>query len=1104
MNYAPGNRGYFNDLLKYCQCGKVIPFVGAGLSVFANRLSGYENNFYTWWRYLAIHYKDSFGSELSENADLFKTANDIESAESPKVFYDNIRVTYGGNLGDEDWNVILEKAKDEAIALIPRIFHGPIITSNFDQILEKVCNIESKNVLLPYNIDTLEDITNTIKYSKHSLYKIHGSVTDVEKIVFTGKSYDMAYSRDMQLVKTLTEFYKGFCFLFIGCSLNMSEDDMDKSVKLWTQLTHSGMFHYAFIACNEKNMSSRFQELSKYSIKPIFFPENRFECIKIILEELIHQSEQINLKVPNYKSYYIQLFDQKTSFEDLLHNYLMNNSPSIINICGMGGIGKTRLACEYAHKFITKYDSGVFFINAYSQENVRAQMYVFAEQVLGINEESSYSDIIKELQRWLNNNNNWLIILDNVEHFHDISELLQYDYTQTDGFNHFIITSRKKFREVISIELKQFDIESALEFLFTQTGQICNEAAKGIARNLGCLPLALEQASSFIKKQAISYKSYLDLLEASLNEKIYLGEFEGNSLPVQATYNVSLRMISNEAAKQLINICSFLAPERISIQWFKETRKQILSPLRRALNSDEELDTVLYELEEYSLLKIENNRIFIHRMIQEAVKKMLNKKKYLRVCINIFDRVIDIDFSNANNRLLFQEVLSHIVSILSQITWKIKQRNVGNLYNYIGVGYYEFCDFLNAKKYLTMSLKFHKTTYGKEHARTAIAYNNLASILKSIGLYKESELLYKRAIEIDVKNNGANHVLVAIDKSNLGELLTDLNRFEDGEIYLKEALQIYDTLNITPNTTVLNNLAEIFRLTGRFSDAESLYRRALKIDEELYGSQHPEVATVLNNLALLLESTARFNEAEQLSRKALKIDMEVYGEDHHRIAKDVSSLATIVEHKNQFSEAEEYYLKALHINEKIFGKISSEVSRDLINLGILYETLGRNEDSKAIYFRALQIDKNLGFDIDVARDLNALAGLLANEKQIEKAMQYYEQALNIYEDHYGPDSLDVAIVLRNIASILYEKECYQEAEKTLCRHIEILINNSVVNGQVHPDLQDALDIYVEIVKSLGGFKGHQITIEVILSTLLKKLGYTFLPNILVKNNSNGS
>ena len=78
----------------------------------------------------------------------------------------------------------------------------------------------------------------------------------------------------------------------------------------------------------------------------------------------------------------------------------------------------------------------------------------------------------------------------------------------------------------------------------------------------------------------------------------------------------------------------------------------------------------------------------------------------------------------------------------------------------------------------------------------------------------------------------------------------------------------------------LNNLAQLLQATNRLAEAEPLMRRALAIDEQSFGPDHPNVASGLNNLAQLLQATNRLAEAEPLMRRALAIDEKSYGPEH--------------------------------------------------------------------------------------------------------------------------------------------------------------------------------------------------------------------------------
>ena len=93
----------------------------------------------------------------------------------------------------------------------------------------------------------------------------------------------------------------------------------------------------------------------------------------------------------------------------------------------------------------------------------------------------------------------------------------------------------------------------------------------------------------------------------------------------------------------------------------------------------------------------------------------------------------------------------------------------------------------------------------------------------------------------------------------------------------------------------LNNLAVLLQATNRLAEAEPLYRRALAIDEASHGPDHPDVAIGLNNLAALLQATNRLAEAEPLFRRALAIDEASYGPDHPDVAIRLNNLAVLLQ-----------------------------------------------------------------------------------------------------------------------------------------------------------------------------------------------------------------
>jgi tetratricopeptide (TPR) repeat protein len=90
-------------------------------------------------------------------------------------------------------------------------------------------------------------------------------------------------------------------------------------------------------------------------------------------------------------------------------------------------------------------------------------------------------------------------------------------------------------------------------------------------------------------------------------------------------------------------------------------------------------------------------------------------------------------------------------------------------------------------------------------------------------------------------------------------------------------------------------------------------RRALAIDEQSYGTEHPDVAIDLNNLAALLQATNRLGEAEPLMRRALAIDEQSYGTEHPNVAIDLNNLAALLQATNRLGEAEPLMRRSITI-----------------------------------------------------------------------------------------------------------------------------------------------------------------------------------------------
>jgi len=308
---------------------------------------------------------------------------------------------------------------------------------------------------------------------------------------------------------------------------------------------------------------------------------------------------------------------------------------------------------------------------------------------------------------------------------------------------------------------------------------------------------------------------------------------------------------------------------------------------------------------------------------------------------------------------------------------------------------------------------------------------------------------------------------VAVAESWVAELYRTTGRYTEAESLMRRALAI-DEKSLGPEhpsvARRLNSLASLLQAINRLAEAEPLYRRALAIHEKGLGPDHPEFARALNNLAAQLRDTNRLAEAELLVRRALVIGENSLGPDHPNIAKYLSNLAQLLHATNRLAEAEPLFRRALAIEEKTLGPDHPGVATQLNYLAGLLQDTNRFAEAEPLIRRALSIDeKSLAPDHPkVATDLNNLAQLLQATHRLTEAEALHRRALAIKEKSLGLDHPNVAIDLNDLAVLLQRTNQFAEAEPLLRRALAIFEKSL---GLDHPNVAASLNNLAELLHS---------------------------------------
>lgn len=975
------NRKNFNKLLNFYNSGYLIPYIGAGLSVFANKL--FNNKFYTWREYLNSCYVNCYNCELPNDANLYDIANKIETRMTVETFYANIQDTYGFYLNDEEWKIILKDAENEAIFEIPKLFKGPIITTNFDQILEKLFT-PIVRIFLPNNKEDINELKDTIKRRTPSIYKIHGCVRDINSIIFTGVSYDNAYKNKSDLVTTLSDFYSGFSFLFIGCSLLMSKEGMDKPIELWTKLIDTKMDHFAILE-EPENMAKRYNELRKYHITPIFYPKGRHDLIKVLLSELLTRHNNIIGQIPRYDSNFIGRKEVLESIDVHFNKLKITSLRPIFVLYGTGGIGKTRIMREFAMKKLKliEYDN-IIWLNAVSRTILISEIYQLLLDFnrIKINGNRTDKEILDVFKEWMVMRD-ILILLDNVEDFSDIQDLLEVTSLINETKIHFIITTRKSdAQNFTSAEITVFSSEEAQSFLYSYTNLCGNDYSKKIAETLGELPLALEQAAAYIKKQRIGYEHYWKLLNNSF-DILQEGEAENGTLSVMAIWNISMRMIQNEAAKIFLNICAYFAPNNINCKWFKKIHYFVKGypQLYNALMDDYKLEDIISELMEYSLIRKENDYIYIHLLTQDAIRRLCNAemKEWVNIGIDILYKHKFNKITSHDSRQRFLEIVPHVDSLLKYCDWITKKsaalyhfrmygfdklnkyqealkyeketkdwiesaysdnaKKIASTYNLFGVVYMNKGEYKQSRDYLTKALNIRKRVLDKFDQEIGKSHINLGILEYYTGNYIKSEKHYKQAITIKsrISNKTKRAKELAYAQTNLGALYDKIS-----QRYNNKALVIhYEALKNRKNDCdeniafALDNIGVIYTNLGNYIEALSYLRKALSIRKGIYNDEqnHPLIAQTCLNIANIYLNQEKYQEAWKLLETARKGYENTYTLEHYYTAEVYFIIAKYYYYQMEYADALRYLKMVLNFkmtNLKIKSSSDLEEIRKMI------------------------------------------------------------------------------------------------------------------------------------------------------------------------------
>jgi tetratricopeptide (TPR) repeat protein len=620
---------------------------------------------------------------------------------------------------------------------------------------------------------------------------------------------------------------------------------------------------------------------------------------------------------------------------------------------GFGGVGKTQIAMEYLHRFAADYDI-VWWISADQPAVARTTLAELATElelpVAGGGAEQVQA-VLEALRRG-EPSGRWIVVFDNADDPNAIREFLP------TGQGDVIITTpgQEWAREAWTIDVNVFERAESVELLARRVDTLSATDANAIAEKLGDLPLAVEQAATWLATTAMTARSYLDLLDEHLPRILNEPPPPGYPHPAANTWRLSQERLreSNPAAAYLLELFAFFAPEPIPTRLLNSPGMiDALVAFDPALRDPLLHGSLIRDINRYGLARVDPAipAIRIHRLVQSVVRSDLPEavqhERRRQVQITLAAERRD-DPDRQENWRVYETLRPHLepTGSLDSDDPQVHALII-DMVRYLRAR----SDLLGSQELAERAIDSWQPRLGEDHRSVLRIRQELANTLQALGQYSEGLKISDAIIPRLARSLGEKHPYTLMARRTQAGLWRGVGRYRDAYQTDVELLGEWRATHGEDHDQTLraaNNLSVSHRLVGNLQDALDLDEDTVRRRDRVTGSTHPSTMNVATRYGRDLRDVGELERSQERLEKIVATAREVYGADHRITLMAAKNLVVTWRRLGRLDEAADLITTVNRAYERTMGSRHPHALACALEMACVRSARGDHDEARQL------------------------------------------------------------------------------------------------------------------------------------------------------------